>query len=501
MSSQLTELKARLSEVVDLGAINSILNWDQTIYMPPGGAAARGRQLALVSRLAHEKATDPAVGRLLEELQRTIETLPADSDDAAFIRAAQRNYDRQVRIPGSLVSEFSEHVTLSYDAWSRARPDNDFASVRPFLEKSLELSRRIAECFPHQHIADPLIDWVDYGMSATTVRELFGRLREQLVPIVQAITSQAPADDSCLREHFPEAQQIAFGEDVIRAFGYDFTRGRQDKTLHPYCTTFSVNDVRITTRINERDFGDGFFSTLHESGHGMYEQGVNRAYEASPLMGGTSAGVHESQSRLWENFVGRSRAFWEHYYPRLQQIFPEQLGKVPLDTFYRAINKVQRSLIRVDADEVTYNLHVIIRFELELALLEGSLKVKDLPEAWRASYTTALGITPPDDRDGVMQDVHWYAGFVGGSFQGYTIGNILSAQFYDEALKAHPDIPDQIRQGQFGTLHEWMRANIYQPGSKYIAPELIERATGGPLRIEPYIGYLRRKYGELYQLG
>jgi carboxypeptidase Taq len=501
MTEELHELKTRLLEVADLGSVNAVLGWDQTTYMPVGGGPSRGRQLATIARIAHEKATDPVIGGLLETLERNLGNLPADSDDAAYIQAARRAYDRATHVPTKLISAFYEHSAASYEAWAKARPNNDFASIVPYLERTLDLSRQIANCFPgYEHIADPLIDWSDYGMKATSVRELFGRLRDQLVPLVQAITDQPPTDDSCIRQFFPEAQQLAFGERMAKAYGYDFARGRQDKTLHPFCTTFAVGDVRITTRINQHDLGDGLFGTLHESGHAMYEQGVRAEYEGGPLMGGTSAGVHESQSRLWENLVGRGRPFWEYAYPQLQQVFPEQLGSVPLETFHRAVNKVQRSLIRVEADEVTYNLHIIIRFDLELALLEGTLAVKDLAEAWRARYTSDLGITPPNDRDGVLQDVHWYGGFIGGSFQGYTIGNILSAQFYDQALVAHPSIPSEIASGHFGTLHGWLREQIYQHGAKYTAPQLIERVTGGPLRIEPYIAYLRQKYGQLYAL-
>ena len=318
------------------------------------------------------------------------------------------------------------------------------------------------------------------------------------MPIVQAITSQAPADDACLHQHYPEDKQLAFGLEVIKRFGFDFERGRQDKTHHPFMTKFSLGDVRITTRVKENDLGEAIFSTMHESGHAMYELGINRDYEGSPLGGGTSSGVHESQSRTWENLVGRSLGFWQFFYPRLQDFFPEQLKAVSLDTFYRAINKVQRSLIRTDSDEVTYNLHPIIRFDLELQLLEGSLAVRDLPEAWRARYTSDIGITPPDDKDGVLQDVHWFGGIIGGAFQGYTLGNILSAQFFAEALKAYPEIPAQIASGEFGVLHNWLKSSIYQYGSKYTASELIQRVTGGPLSIAPYINYLKTKYQALY---
>ncbi len=363
------------------------------------------------------------------------------------------------------------------------------------------MSRQLANFFPgYDHIADPLIDFSDYGMRAASVRALFAELRAQLVPIVQAITAQPPADDACLHRHFPEARQLEAGATVIARFGYDFKRGRQDKTLHPYCTRFSVGDVRITTRVDENDLGNALFSTLHESGHAIYEQGIRPELEGTPLAHGTSSGIHESQSRLWENLVGRSRGFWQFFYPQLQRSFPEQLGAVTLETFYRAINKVQRSLIRTDADEVTYNLHVITRFDLELELLEGRLAVRDLPEAWRERYQANLGIAPPDDRDGVLQDVHWYAGAIGGAFQGYTLGNITSAQFFEAATRAQPTIPSEIAQGQFATLHGWLKEQIYQHGAKFTAAEIVERATGGPLTIEPYIRYLKTKYGELYNL-
>jgi carboxypeptidase Taq len=501
MEPKLQELKTRLLEVDDLNAAAAVLSWDQTTYMPPGGAEARGRQLATLSRLAHEKFTAAEVGRLLDDLRPYEESLPYDSDEAALIRVTRREFERRVKVPAEFIARFQTHAAASYQAWTTARPNNDFSQMVPHLEQNVAFSRELADFFPgYQHIADPLIDLADYGMKASTVGALFAQLRAALVPLVQAITAQPPADDSVLRQSFPEADQLAFGMQVIRAFGFDFERGRQDKTHHPFATKFSIGDVRITTRVKENDLGEALFSTLHESGHAMYEQGICPDYEGTPLNGGTSAGVHESQSRLWENLVGRSRGFWEHYYPQLQAAFPAQLSAVPLDQFYRAINKVQRSLIRTDADEVTYNLHVMLRFDLELALLEGRLAVADLADAWHERYQSDLGLEPPDHHDGVLQDVHWYAGQVGGVFQGYTLGNILSAQFYARAVEAHPDIPAQVGRGEFGTLHGWLRTNIYEPGSKFTAPELVERVTGGPLSIEPYIQYLRTKYGELYAL-
>jgi carboxypeptidase Taq len=327
---------------------------------------------------------------------------------------------------------------------------------------------------------------------------LFADLRDQLVPIVRSITSQPPVDDSVLHTHYPEAEQLSFGAEVVRQLGYDFSRGRIDKTHHPFMTKFSLGDIRITTRVKEDYLGDCLFSNMHEAGHAMYEQGIDMSHEGMPIGGGTSAGVHESQSRLWENIVGRSRGFWEYMYPQIQAQFPEQLKDVSLETFYAAINKVEKSLIRTEADEVTYNLHVMLRFDLELALLEGSLPVADLPEAWRERYRADLGIAPPDDRDGVMQDVHWYGIHVGGVFQGYTLGNVLAVQFYDSALRVHPEIAAETEAGEFGTLRTWLTDNVYRHGRKFTTAELVQRVTGGPLRTEPYVNYLRTKYGELY---
>jgi carboxypeptidase Taq len=495
------ELKARLMEADDLSRAAAVLSWDQTTYMPAGGAAARGRQIATLAGLAHQKLTDPAIGRLLDALAPYAESLPYESDDASLIRVTRRDYEQAIKVPSEFVARQNELGAATYQAWAAARPANDFATVQPLLEQTVDLSRELANFFPgYENIADPLIDLSDYGMKTSSVRKLFAELRQQLVPLVQAITRQPPADDACLRRHYPEDQQLAFGREIIRCFGFDFERGRQDKSHHPYMTRFAAGDVRITTRIKESDLSEALFSTLHESGHALYEQGVAAAYEGTPLGGGTSSGVHESQSRLWENVVGRSRGFWDYYYPRLQAAFPGQLGQVPQETFYRAVNKVQRSLIRTDADEVTYNLHVMLRFDFEVDLLEGRLAVRDLPEAWRARFQSDLGLTPPDDRDGVLQDVHWFSGQVGGVFQGYTLGNILAAQFYSAALQACPQIPAEIQHGEFGSLHRWLTDNLYVHGSKFTAAELVQRATGGPLSIEPYMAYLRRKYGEMYQL-
>lgn len=501
VQDKLNELKTRLIEVSDIQSATAVLGWDQSTYMPPASAPTRGRQMATLSRIAHEKFTDKTIGNLLDSLELSLKDTPYDSDDAALLRKTRHDYDIATKVPSDFLAMVNEHGSESYMAWTEARPANDFARMQPYLEKTLEYSRQMADFFPgYDHIADPLIAFSDFGMKAETIRVLFAALREQIVPLVHAIASAPQVDDSCLWKTYPGDKQLAFALEVAKDFGYDLQRGRQDLTHHPYMTRFSTGDIRITTRVKENYLGETLFSTLHETGHALYELGINPEYDATPLGGGVSAGVHESQSRLWENVVGRSRGFWQHYYPKLQATFPDQLGAIDEETFYRAVNKVAPSLIRTDADEVTYNLHVMIRFDLELELLEGKLAIRDLPAAWNARYQSDLGITPPDDRDGILQDVHWYGGLIGGAFQGYTLGNILNAQYYNAALKAHPEIPSEIAHGRFATLHNWLRDNIYQYGSKFTTEELTARVTGGSLDIMPLVTYLRTKYGEIYRV-
>lgn len=501
MHESLEKLKARLAEINDLNMAAALLSWDQHTFMPSGGAPARGRQLATLARISQEKFIDPAVGRLLDDLLPYGQSLPSDSDEASLIRIARRDYELALKVPPQFLAEFNIHIADSYQVWAQARPAGDFSMVRPLLERTLDFSRRYADFFPgYAHIADPLINLSDYGVTVSALRGLFSQLRARLVPMVRTITAQEPADDSCLRLHYPEARQLAFAEEVVRRLGYDFSRGRIDKTRHPFMTKFSLGDVRITTRVREDFLGEALFSTIHEAGHAIYEQGIAQVYEAGPLGEGASSGLHESQSRTWENLVGRSRDFWEYFYPRLQSVFPDQLTAVSPEQFYRAVNRVERSLIRTDADEVTYNLHVMLRFDFELALLEGSMEVADLPEAWRQRFYNDFGMVPEDDRDGVLQDVHWYGGTIGGAFQGYTLGNIMSAQFYEAALGARPEIPSEMRAGMFGGLQVWLTENIYRHGRKFTAGEVVELATGGPLAIDPYIRYLQKKYGELYDL-
>jgi carboxypeptidase Taq len=491
----LDELKARLLEIDDLERAGAVLAWDQMTYMPPGGAAARGRQMGTLGRLAHEKFTDVEVGRLLDALERES---PPEEDDRALVRLTRRLYDDAVRIPAAFVSEWNAHNAQTYEAWKAARAANDFSVVRPLLEKTLVLSRQKAELTPNREsIADPLIAIYDYGTKARDVRALFAELRAVLVPLVRAVTSRERPDDAFLKRPADHDAQLAFGREIARAWGYDFERGRLDLTVHPFMTKFSLDDVRITTRVRDDLLTDALFSTLHEAGHGLYAQGVDKRFEGTPLANAPSAGFDESQSRLWENLVGRSRAFWDHFHPKLQRAFPHLRG-VDVDAFYRAVNRVERSLVRTEADELTYNLHVMLRFDLELDLLEGRLEVKDLPRAWAERIDADFGLEVPDGRSGVLQDVHWYSAGIGGEFQGYTLGNVMGAQIYAAAVAAEPAIPSEMARGEFGRLRRWLTENVYRHGSKLTPAELLDRATGRAITIEPYVSYLRGKYGALY---
>ncbi|WP_188972042.1 carboxypeptidase M32 [Deinococcus aerolatus] len=494
--SQWNDLKTHWQELADLGGIGSLLGWDQSTYLPAGAAAGRSRQQALLSRMAHARATDAGYGRLLDAAQGRTDLSPAQT---RMVDVARKKFEEATRLPADFVAAWSQHGGDSYSAWTTARPDNDFARMVPYLEKSRDFSLQAAGYFPE--FSDPMdyfIDQSDEGMTAAQVGDVFSSLREALVPLADAVIgAEAPRTDF-LGRHYDTGAQLAFGESVIRDYGYDFTQGRQDLTHHPFMTRLGGHDVRITTRVKANDPTEALYSTLHESGHAMYEQGVLEAYLGTPIGGGVSAGVHESQSRLWENQVGRSRAFWAAYFGKFRDAFPDQLSDVSEDEMHRAVNTVARSLIRTDADELTYNLHVITRYELERQLLGGTLAVRDLNEAWHAAYQQNLGLRAPSDVNGALQDVHWYFGRIGGAFQGYTLGNVLSAQFYAAAENANPGLEGDITRADFSRLHGWLRENVYAPGGLYKPADLVQRATGQAMTVEPYLKYLREKYGELY---
>ena len=501
MAEQLDRLKERLATIHYLGSANSVLAWDQQTYMPPGGARARGEQMATVGRLAHEMFIAEETGELLEQAKQELNGTPPESDEASLIRVAQRDYDRSRKIPAELVAELARHGAEAFKVWAKARQDNDYAAFAPYLQKTIEYSRQVAELLGYEEqLYDALLDNFEPGMKTSQVAAIFEDLKKDLIPLVRAITERKDrVDDSVLHQPFDEARQEAFGKKVAELYGYDFTRGRLDRTVHPFEITLSRDDVRITTRYEPDFFNPALFSTLHETGHGLYEQNVGESLEGTLLAHGASLGLHESQSRMWENVVGRSRGFWQYLYPQLQEAFPEALGSVDLETFYRAINKVEPSLIRVEADEVTYNLHIMLRFEMELALLDGSLTVEDAPAAWNEKMQSYLGITPPNDTLGILQDVHWSHGMMG-YFTTYSLGNILSLQLFDAAVKAHPEIPQEISQGRVEQLRGWLQENLYRHGRKFEPNELVQRITGEPIQSRSYMRYLKTKFGEIYGL-
>jgi len=501
MSEKFDELKSRLAEIIDVGRAIAVLGWDQQVYMPPGGAEARAMQMSTLTKTVHNWFVSDEIGQLLEDLEEELADADYDSFEASMVRVTRRGYDRERKLPSELVAELSKATALAHQAWQQAREAADFAQFQPHLEKILDLTIQKADAWGYEdRVYDALLEGFEPGMKATQVETLFGEVKEGLVPLVKAIAEREGAvDDSLFAQEFDVDKQWDFGIEVVKALGFDFEHGRQDKTAHPFTTSFSPSDVRLTTRLFPGMFKSALFASIHEAGHGMYEQGFDPSFERTPLCDSASLGVHESQSRMWENVVGRSRGFWMHWLPRLKEYFPRQLEGIGVEAFYQAINKVKPSLIRVEADEVTYNLHIMVRFEIENQMVEGKVKVADLPELWDAKMEEYLGIRPPDVADGVLQDVHWSSGYIG-YFPTYSLGNLLAAQFYNQAVSEEPGIPAQIEKGEFGSLFGWMRENIHKPGSKYRPAELVERVTGGPIRTDPFLDYIRAKYTDIYGL-
>lgn len=497
---QYEKLKARLAEIGHVGSASAVLGWDQQCYMPPGGAGERAEQLAVLGKIAHEMFVSEETRRLLEGAEAEVAGAAPDADEAALVRVARRDFDKSVKLPAELVAEIARTTTLGHELWVRARQNNDYAAFAPTLDKILDLSRQVAEHLGYAHERyDALLDQYEPGSKTAEVARVFDELRPGLVQLVKEIAARPPLDDGVLHREYDEEKQRVFGERVARRLGFDFTRGRQDRAVHPFCTSFGRDDVRITTRFDRRFLPSALMGTIHEAGHALYEQGFDPKDEGTPLADAASLGFHESQSRLWENVIGRSRPFWGVFFPELRQQFPEALGDVDGETFYRAINKVEPSLIRVEADEVTYNLHIMLRFELERDLLDGRLSVADAPEAWNAKMEEYLGITPPTDAEGILQDVHWSEGMFG-YFPTYALGTLLSAQLYDRAVADCPGIPEDLAHGEFGTLLEWLREKIHRPGRRYLPAQLIERVCGEPAQSRSYLNYLRAKFGELYGL-
>ncbi|MGD0879133.1 MAG: carboxypeptidase M32 [Anaerolineales bacterium] len=499
MEQKIQQLKTLLAEIADLNYISALLGWDQQTYMPSGGAEARGNQMALVGRLAHERGTSVELGNLLEKLKPYAATLDPDSDDARLVKVTARDFDKATHVPSSHIVEFTQVTTLAQQAWMEARQKSDFTIFRPHLEKIVDLRLEYTSYFPnYDHPYDALLDDFEPGMKTEDVKIIFEGLRPKLVELIKAIASKPHVDDSFLHQHFDQGKQWKFGEEVITKFGYDWKRGRQDKAAHPFTTEFGLNDVRITTRVDPDFLSPMLFGTMHECGHALYGQGVAPQLERTGLERGASLGVHESQSRMWENLVGRSLPFWEYFYPRLQEVFP-QFSAIPLNRFYKGINKVKPSYIRVEADEATYNLHIMLRLDMELALLEGKVSVKDLPSVWNAKMQEYLGITPPDDAMGVLQDIHWSGGMIG-YFSTYSLGNLISAQLWEKISQEIPDLDEHIRHGKFEILLGWLRENVHRHGAKFEPQELMLKVTGSKIDPAAYIRYLRKKFGEIYNL-
>jgi carboxypeptidase Taq len=494
------ELRRRAREEALLDSCAALLGWDEETYMPRGGAAHRAAQLALLAGLSHDRAVDPRVGELLTEVEGSDLVADPLAPAAVNVREWRRLYDRAVRLPRSLVEETARLTTLAQQEWAAARRSADFAPFRPWLERIVGLKRREAESLGGPSLYGALLEEYEPGITTAEVAELLDALRRELVPLVRALAgARRRPDAGLLYRGFPVERQKSFGAAAAAALGFDFRRGRLDVATHPFCTSVGPADCRLTSRYQDHDFSAGFFTILHEAGHGLYEQGLGPEHWGTPMGEAASLGVHESQSRLYENLVGRSRAFWQHFFPLARRTFPEALADVALDDFHRAVGAVRPSLIRVRADEVTYNLHILVRFELERALLSGDLPAGDLPAAWAEAYHRHIGLTPDDDAEGCLQDGHWASGLVG-YFPTYTLGNVFAAQLFARADADLGGLEQAFARGEFGGLLGWLRERVYGQGQRYPAARLIERATGSPPDPGPLVRTLRARYGELYGL-
>jgi carboxypeptidase Taq len=495
------DLIRRTKEAAVLSSCGAVLGWDERTYMPHDGSTFRGDQMALLARLTHEMTTDPKVGECLAAVEGSSLVANAESAAAINVREIRRTYDRAVKLPKELVEEIARVTTQAQQVWQEARAKNDFPAFQPWLERIVKLKRQEADAVGFkEHPYDALLDEYEPGATAMEVRTVFAALSADLVPLIADIgqSKRVPRREILQRE-FPIDKQEHFARNAAEAIGFDFKAGRLDVTTHPFCSGIGPGDCRITTRFNPRFFNEAFFGVLHEAGHGIYEQGLPVEHFGTPLGSFCSLGIHESQSRLWENQVGRGRHFWQHFYPKAQAAFPQALADVSLDDFHFAINEARPSLIRVEADEATYNLHIILRFEMELALMTGDLKPADVPGAWNERFSKMFGLTPPDDRQGCLQDIHWSMGGIG-YFPTYTLGNLYSAQLMAAARIQLPGFEDGFARDEFGALKEWLNEKVHRPGRSYRSSELCRRITGEGLRHEPLIDYLNDKYGRLYDL-
>ena len=500
MGKHYDALVTHFREIHNVRMAEAVLSWDQQTQMPPGGAEARARQLATLSKIAHEMFTSDKTGQLLEEAATEVADEGYNTDAASMVRVLQKDYDNDTKIPTEWVAEFTQLTAMADGIWTKARQDKDFSQFQPSLERIIEMIRQKADLLGYDdHPYSALLNQYERDMTTTQVKKIFDEHKPGLIKLIAAINDNADkVDDSILHRPYDVDKQRQFGLKMIEAFGFDFSRGYQAVSVHPFCTNFSRHDVRITTRFDPMFLNTSLFGMMHEAGHGLYEQGIGQNLEGTPLASGTSLGIHESQSRLWENLVGRSKGFWSWALPQLKEVYPH-LEAVDLNTFYKAINKSAPSFIRVEADEVNYNLHIILRFEIEMDLITGDLAVKDAPEAWNTKFNEFFGITPADDAQGILQDVHWAYG-IQGYFPTYALGNLLSVQFYNQAVRAHPNIPRDIANGKFDVLLTWLNENIHQHGRKFTSDELTQRVVGESIQSRDYLDYLTTKYSDIYEL-
>jgi carboxypeptidase Taq len=488
------QLKNRLAEVQDLRRIASLVEWDQETMMAPKGVEARIQMVGTLGRIVHETFTSDEIGRLLDELADYEGTLPYDSDEASLMRVARHDYEKARRVPSELRAEIARAAATAQPVWAEARRKSDFELFLPYLRKNIELALRYVDCFDDgRPVYDVLLDDFEHGMTSADVNRVFDELKRELPPLIAAAPKASDGEDDFMKGPFAEDRQHDFSLRIIERFGFNRDSWRLDRSVHPFASGTGPGDIRLTTRYSENDL-TSLFSAMHECGHGLYENGVDRAIARTILGSGTSYAIHESQSRLWENLVGRSRPFWRFFYPQAQEALP-RLRDVDEDAFYRAINRVNPSFIRVDADEVTYTLHIVLRFELEQEILNQRIDLRDLPEAWNARMRDYLGVDVPEDRLGVLQDIHWSSGSFG-YFPTYALGTIISVQLWERALSDLPDLSEQIEAGEFEALREWLREHVHRHGRKFAPKELLERVVGGPIDSRPYIRYLKGKLSE-----
>jgi len=501
MGEKYKRLAAHLAQVHNLTIAYRILSWDQQVNMPRQGDAARAVQMATVWRLRHELLASDTTARLLEEAAREVEGASFDSDEASLIRVARREYEAAVKQSAEFVARFTQAKGMATTIWTKARAHNDFKSFQPALEQLIELKIEETEQIGYTaHPYDALLQQLEPGMTTAEVKSIFDGHRPRLTELIAAIGKEAnKVSDAPVHQQFDVEKQREFGLSISKAFGFDYNRGRLDISVHPFEIQFSRDDVRLTTRYYEDFLNPALFGTLHEAGHGLHAQGFGTSVEGTYLsdLDAGSGAIAESQSRMWENVVGRSRGFWKWAFPKLKDTFPAQFAKVDVETFYRAVNTVRPQFIRVEADEATYNLHIILRFELELELLTGKLKVADLPAVWNTRFEQFFGIVPPTDREGVLQDIHWSQGAFG-YFPSYALGNLLAAQFFNKAVEDVPSIPEDISRGKFDTLLNWATTNLYQHGRKFTVDEHVRRVTGSFIQWQPYVAYLEAKFNEIY---